>query len=119
MECTKTFWMNVILAIIFIMVSLFGLIGSGVEVLNFLRQLLTTATSIITAAHLYKSNKQSLRKLALLVNYCNIIMIICYFITMAYSQRSVFTGINFLIYLFVYITLIVPFAINLKALRNS
>ena len=119
MKFKKTFWMNVILAITFIFFSLFGLIGSGIEVFNFLARLFTLATSIITAVHLYKSNTQSLRNFSLFGNYCNIILLIGYLLTSAYSQPTVFTSMNFLIYLFVYIIIILPFAVNLKALRNS
>ena len=46
-------------------------------------------------------------------------MLIGYLLTSAYSQPTVFTSMNFLIYLFVYIIIILPFAVNLKALRNS
>lgn len=127
MNYKKIFWMNVLFAILWV---LFCLLSFATDIdyvehslthkiLTFLIQLFILATSIITATHLYKSNTKSLGKLAIFGNCCCIILTIGYLITITYFQPSILTSMNFLILLFVYSIFILPFAINIKTLRNS
>ena len=89
------------------------------KILSFLTQLLILITSIVTTTHLFKTNKTSLGKVAILANYSSVAVLIGYFLTTLYFQPPKFISMDFLYLLLFYGFVITPFAINLKVLRNS
>lgn len=128
MTYKKTFWMNVLFAILWVLFCLVFVATDAdyVEhslthkITSLFTQLFIFATLIVTAVHLYKSNKSSLTKLAVFSNYASISVTIGYLLYMLYFRHySYLLSIDFLILIFVYSLFITPFVINLKALRNS
>jgi hypothetical protein len=90
------------------------------KILSYVTQLFIFATSLLTAIHLYKSNKSSLTKLAVFSNYASISVTIGYLLYMLYFRHySYLLSIDFLILIFVYSLFITPFVINLKAPKAS
>ena len=127
MKFKKTFWMNVLFAILWV---LFCLLSFATDIdyveqtliyklLSLLTQLLILTTSLVTATHLFKTNKTSLGKLAIFANYSSVAVLIGYFLTTLYFQPSKLITMDFLYLLLFYGFIITPFVINLKALRNS
>ena len=127
MKFKKTFWMNVLFAILWV---LFCLISFATDIdylehtlkykiLSLLTQLLILITSIVTTTQLFKTNKTSLGKVAIFANYSSVAVLIGYFLTTLYFQPSILISIDFLYLLLFYGFVITPFAINLKVLRNS
>ena len=127
MKFKKTFWMNVMFAILWVLFCLlsFATDMDYVEhtliykLLSLLTQLLILITSIVTTTHLFKTNKTSLSKVAILANYSSVTVLIGYFLSTLYFQPSKLITIDFLYLLLFYGFIITPFVINLKALRNS
>jgi hypothetical protein len=128
MTYKKTFWMNVLFAILWVLGCLLSFAtdinyvehSQTYKILSLLTQLFIFATSIVTAVHLYKSNKSSSTKLAIFSNYSSISLTIGYLIYMLYFRDfSYLLSIDFLILIFVYSLFITPFVINLKALKPS
>ncbi len=122
----KTFWMNVLFAIAWVLFCL--LMSADIEyvehtltrkILTFLTMFFIFATLIVTAVHLCKSNTPLLRKLVIFANRFNIMLTIGYLIVIVFYRPSVLSSIDFLIALFVYGLFITPFAINLKAVKAS
>jgi hypothetical protein len=127
MKFKKTFWMNVLFAILWV---LFCLLSFATDIdyvehtliykfLSLFIQLLILTTSIVTAFRLFRTNKMSLCKLAILSNYSSVAVLIGYFLTSLYFQPSILISIDFLYLLLFYGFVITPFAINIKVLRNS
>ena len=123
----KIYWMNVLFAILWV---LFCLLSFATDIdyveqtliyklLSLLTQLLILTTTIVTAIRLFKTNKMSLGKVAILANYSSIAVLIGYFLTTLYFQPPKFISMDFLYLLLFYGFIITPFAINLKVLRNS
>ena len=127
MKFKKTFWMNVMFAILWVLFCLlsFATDMDYVEhtliykLLSLLTQLLILITSIVTTTHLFKTNKTSLSKVAIIANYSSVAVLIGYFLTTLYFQPSKLITMDFLYLLLFYGFIITPFVINLKALRNS
>jgi hypothetical protein len=126
MKFKKTFWMNVLFAILWV---LFCLLSFATDIdyvehslkyklLSLLTQLLILTTSIVTAILLFRTNKTSLGKIAILSNYSSVAVLIGYFLTTLYFQPSKLITMDFLYLLLFYELIITPFVINLKALRN-
>ena len=126
MNYKKVFWMNVVFAILWVLFCLlsFATDMDYVEhtlihkLLSLLTQLLILTTSIVTATHLFKTNKTSLGKVAIVANYSSVAVLIGYFLTTLYFQPSKLITMDFLYLLLFYGFIITPFVINLKALRN-
>ena len=127
MKFKKIFWMNVSFAILWV---LFCLLSFATDIdyvehtlkyklLSLLTQLLILTTSIVTAIHLFRTNKTSLGNEAIFANYSSVAVLIGYFLTTLYFQPSILISIDFLYLLLFYGFVITPFAINLKVLRNS
>jgi hypothetical protein len=123
----KIYWMNVLFAILWV---LFCLLSFATDIdyveqtliyklLSLLTQLLILTTTIVTAIRLFKTNKMSLGKVAILANYSSVAVLIGYFLTTLYFQPPKFISMDFLYLLLFYGFIITPFAINLKVLRNS
>jgi hypothetical protein len=127
MTYKKTFWMNLLFAILWVLLCLlsFATDIDYVEhtlthkILSLVTQLFIFATSIVTAVHLYKLNKSSSTKLAIFSNYSSISVAIGYLLISVYYQPSNLISMDFLYLLFFYSLFITPFVINLKALRKS
>ena len=127
MTYKKTFWMNVLFAIFWVLLCLlsFATDIDYVEhtlthkILSLVTQLFIFATFIVTAVHLYKTNKSSLTKLAVFTNYSSISVAIGYLLISVYYQPSNLISMDFLYLLFFYSLFITPFVVNLKALRKS
>ena len=123
----KILWMNVLFAILWLLFCLlsFATDMDYVEhtliykLLSLLTQLLILITSIVTTTHLFKTNKTSLSKVAIIANYSSVAFLIGYFLTTLYFQPPKFICMDFLYLLLFYGFIITPFVINLKALRNS
>jgi hypothetical protein len=125
MTYKKTFWMNLLFAILWVLGCLLSFATDidyvehslTYKMLSLLTQLFIFSTSIVTAVHLYKS---SLTKLAIFSNYSSISLTIGYLLYMLYFRDfSYLLSIDFLILIFVYSLFITPFVINLKALKAS
>jgi hypothetical protein len=127
MNYKKVFWMNVVFAILWV---LFCLLSFATDIdyvehtliyklLSLLIQLLILTTSIVTAIRLFRPNKMSLGKVAILANYSSVAVLIAYFLTTLYFQPTKFISMDFLYLLLFYGFIITPFVINLKALRNN
>ena len=126
MTFKKTFWMNILFA--FALVFLYFLSyatdidyiehTTRQKIISVLIQLSVLAVPIITAVHLYKSNWLLLRKLSLLGNYCGVFLTVLYLIAIVYHQPSIYRDEAFFIIVFVYVLFILPFVINLKAIRS-
>jgi hypothetical protein len=122
----KTFWMNVVFAIFWILfcIVFFATDMDYVEhtlthkILSLFTQLLILTTSIITAVHLFKLNKSSISKVILFANYASIAVLIGYLLIPLYYQPSKFISMDFLYLTFFYGLFIAPFVINLIALRS-
>ncbi len=127
MEFKKTFWMNFVGSIAWVLLCLlsFATDIDYVEhtlthkVISFVTQLLFLSTFVITAFHLYKSNTFLMRKLALFGNYFSVIATVLYLLAVVYYQPSMLISLNFLIVFSVYCIFILPFVINLKAVKAS
>lgn len=126
MTFKKTFWMNVLFAVAlaFLYFVSYATDIDYVEhttrqkIVSALIQLSVLAVPIITATHLYKSNSLLVRKLSLIGNYCGVVLTVLYLIAIVYHQPSMFFDIGFLIVVFAYVIFILPFVLNLKALRS-
>ena len=122
----KTFWMNLLFAIFWVLLCLLSFATDidyvehslTYKILSLLTQLFIFATSIFTAVHLYKTNKSLLTKLAVFTNYSSISMAIGYLLISVYYQPSKLISMDFLYLSFFYGLFITPFLINLKALRS-
>ena len=127
MKFKKTFWMNVSFAILWVLFCLLSFVTDidyvehtlKYKLLSLFIQLLILTTSIVTAIHLFRTNKTSLGKEAILANYSSVAVLIGYFLTTLYFQPSILISVDFLYLLLFYGFVITPFAINLKVLRNS
>ena len=127
MAFKKTFWMNILFAIAlaFLYFVSYATDIDYVEhtlqhkIISFCIQLAVLAVPIITAIHLYASKTLLLRKLALIGNYCGVVLTILYLLAIVYHQPSMFFDIGFLIVVFAYIVFLLPFVINLKVLKAS
>lgn len=123
----KTFWMNVIGAIAWVLFCLlsFATDIDYVEhtltdkVISFVTQLLFLTTFLITAFHLYKPNTLLMRKLASFSNYSSVTVTVLYLLTFLYYQPSKLFSLDFIIVFSVYCIFILPFVINLKAVKAS
>ena len=127
MTYKKTFWMNLLFAILWVLGCLLSFATDidyvehslTYKMFSLLTQLFIFATSIVTAVYLYKSNKSSLTKLTVFTNYASISVTIGYLLYMLYFHHySYLLSIDFLILIFVYSLFVTPFVINLKALRK-
>lgn len=125
MKFKKTFWMNVLFAILWV---LFCLLSFATDIdyvehtliyklLSLLTQLLILTTSIVTATHLFITDKTSPGKVAIVANYSSVAVLIGYFLTTLYFQPSILITMDFLYLLLFYVFLIVPFLINIKELK--
>jgi hypothetical protein len=127
MNFKKTFWMNVIGSIAWVLLCLlsFATDVDYVEhslthkAISFVTQLLFLTTFVITAFHLYKPNAFLIRKLALFGNYLCVIVTILYLLAIVYYQLSMLISIDFLFVVFLYCLFILPFIINIKAIKAS
>ena len=127
MKFKKTFWMNVSFAIFwaFFCLIFFATDMDYIEhslthkIWSLVTQLLIFTTSIVTAIHLYKKNKTLLGKVEIVANYSSIAVLIANLLNDMPHQPSTFINVGFWIFLLFYGFLIIPFVINLKALRNS
>ena len=127
MKLKKTFWMNVLFAILWVFFCLLSFATDidyvehtlTYKLLSLFIQLLILTTSIVTAIRLFRTNKMSLGKLAILSNYSSVALLIDYFLTSLYFQPSILISIDFVYLLLFYGFVITPFAINIKVLRNS
>ena len=127
MNFKKTFWMNIVGSIAWVLLCLlsFATDIDYVEhslthkVMSFVTQLLFLTTFVITAFHLYKTNALLIRKLALFGNYFSVIVTVLYLLAVVYYQPSMLISLNFLIVFSVYCIFILPFLINLKAVKAS
>ena len=127
MKFKKTFWMNVLFSILWV---LFCLLSFATDIdyvehtlkyklLSLLTQLLILTTSIVTATHLFKTDKTSLGKKAIFANYSSSAVLIGYFLTTLYFQPPKFISMDFLYLLLFYGFITTPFVINLKAFKNN
>lgn len=127
MTFKKTFWMNVLFAVAlaFLYFVSYATDIDYVEhttrqkIVSALIQLAVLSVPIITAIHLYKSNWLLLRKLSLLGNYCGVVLTVLYLIAIVYHQPSIYMDEAFFIIVFFYILFILPFVINLKAVKAN
>jgi hypothetical protein len=122
----KTFWMNVVFAIFWVLfcIVFFATDIDYVEhtltqkITSLFTQLFVFATSIVTAVHLFKLNKLSISKVIIFANYTSIVVLISYLLIPLFYQPSKFISMDFLYLSFFYGLFITPFLINLKALRS-
>jgi ABC-type transport system involved in cytochrome c biogenesis permease component len=127
MNKKKTFWMNVLFAILWVLFCLifFATDIDYVEhtlihkILSLGTQLLIFTTSIVTAIHLYKTNKILLGKVVIFANYSSVAVLIANLLNDTSDNWSAFISLGFWILLLFYSFLIAPFVINLKVLRNN
>jgi ABC-type transport system involved in cytochrome c biogenesis permease component len=127
MKQKKTFWMNVLFAILWVLFCLifFATDIDYVEhtlihkILSLGTQLLIFTTSIVTAIHLYKTNKILLGKVVIFANYSSVAVLIANLLNDTSDNWSAFISLGFWILLLFYSFLIAPFVINLKVLRNN
>jgi ABC-type transport system involved in cytochrome c biogenesis permease component len=127
MNQKKTFWMNVLFAILWVLFCLifFATDIDYVEhtlihkILSLGTQLLIFTTSIVTAIHLYKTNKILLGKVVIFANYSSVAVLIANLLNDTSDNWSAFISLGFWILLLFYSFLIAPFVINLKVLRNN
>ena len=118
----KTFWMNVAIAIAWVLLCLLGNITdidyekhSNVHnAITIFVQLSILATLIVTATHLLKL---TLQKFALFSNYLSIILTIISLINTFYYQPSLLAGNELIFMVCAYGIFILPFIINLRVLR--
>jgi|688.fasta_scaffold889986_1 hypothetical protein len=123
MKFKKIFWMNLSFAIFwaFFCLIFFATDMDYVEhslshkIWSLVTQLLIFTTSIVTAIHLYKTNKTLLGKVVIVANYSSIAVLIANLLNDMPHQPSTFINIGFWIVLLFYGFLIAPFVINLKA----
>ena len=106
MAYKKTFWMNVLFAIFWV---LFCLLSFAIDIdyvehtlthkiLSLVTELFIFSTLILTSVHLYKLNKSSLCKLAFFANYSSISVTIGSLIYILYIEHlSFILSIDFLI----------------------
>jgi hypothetical protein len=80
-------------------------------------QLFILSTSIITAAHLYKSNKSLVRRFSLFANYSCVITAIFSLLFTIYHQPSIVISFEFLVIAFIYCVFTLPFILNIKAIK--
>lgn len=127
MNNKKTFWMNVFFAIAWALLCLL-LFATDIDyvertvthnILIALVQLFIVAVPIITAIFLCKPANIFVRKLALLGNYGCAFGIIFLLLATVYKQPSVVMRTDFLFVFLFYFFVIIPFVINLKAIRAS
>ena len=127
MNFKKTFWMDVVgsLAWVFLCLLSFATDIDYVEhtllhnVISTLTQLLILVTLVITAFYLYKPNTLLMRNMALFGNYFSAIVSVFYLIAIMFYQLPSLISIDFLIVFTLYCLFILPFVINLKALKAS
>lgn len=123
----KTFWMNILFAsaLAFLYFVSYVTDIDYVEhtlthkIISFSIQLAVIAVPIITAIHLYVSNNSLIRRLALIGNYCGVVLTIFYLLAIIFQQPKMFMDEGFFIIVFAYVIFIFPFVINLKALKAS
>jgi hypothetical protein len=89
------------------------------KILSLGTQLLIFTTSIVTAIHLYKTNKILLGKVVIFANYSSVAVLIANLLNDTSDNWSAFISLGFWILLLFYSFLIAPFVINLKVLRNN
>jgi hypothetical protein len=121
----KTFWMNVIGSLGWLILSPILLRNRLAEVgvikhltLYLFLNLCVIAMPIITALSLYFSGNQLLRKLGLFANYCGIISVIAYIFALAVYYPSVYASFDVIAVFITMLMFAVPCLINLKALRK-
>ena len=125
MTYKKTFWMNVLFAIAWVLLCLLSFATDIDYVEHTLTYKLFTAfiqlfifsTLIITVVHLYKSNKSLVRKFAFLSNYSCVIGTILSLLFTIYHQPSIVISFEFLIIVFIYCVFTLPFILNIKAIK--
>lgn len=90
------------------------------KIINYTTQLLLSLIFVTTAIHLHKPTVL-LRKLALFGNYgcVTVTVAVLYKTSMGYFQASNLISIDFLIVISFYCLFILPFLINIKALKAS
>jgi tryptophan-rich sensory protein len=124
MKYKKTFWMNVVIAIVWTLLCLFGNItdidyekhSNAQNAIRVFVQLFILATLIVTAIHLLKLK---LQKFVLFSNYLSIILTIISLITTFYYQPSLLAGNELLFMICAYGIFIAPFVVNLEFLRRG
>ena len=124
MNYKKTFWMNVIFAITWVLLCLLSFaIDIDYEDYTLIKKLLTAlmqlfifSTSIITAIHLYKSNNSLVSKIALFSNYSCVITTILILLFIAYLQQPIIS-FEFLVIIFIYCVFMIPFLLNIKVIK--
>jgi hypothetical protein len=124
MNYKKTFWMNVIFAITWVLLCLLSFaIDIDYEDYTLIKKLLTAlmqlfifSTSIITANHLYKSNNSLVSKIALFSNYSCVITTILILLFIAYLQQPIIS-FEFLVIIFIYCVFMIPFLLNIKVIK--
>ena len=125
MSYKKTFWMNVVGAIGWLVLSALTLWLNSVEqttkhmIISAILYLCVIATPTFTALYLYHQNKPLLRNLALFGNYCGIAGAICYVLSVLYLYPTIIMSFEVLAIAFVFLVFAVPCSINLKAIKAS
>jgi hypothetical protein len=123
----KTFWMNVFL---FISLPFLYYISYATDIdyvehttrqkiFTVLAQIFFLLVPVITAIHLYKSNWALVRKLALICNYIVIVSTILFLIFAVYQQPLAYMDTVLLLVVLMYVIFLLPFAINIKAIKAS
>lgn len=122
----KTFWMNVFFAIAWVLFCLLSFATdidyveytATYKLISTFIQLFILVVPIITAILLCKPKKPLLRKFALLGNYCCSIGIIALILRIIYEQPSAVVSTELLFVFLFYFLFIIPFVINLKAIKS-
>lgn len=125
MTYKKTFWMNVFFVIAWVLLCLLSFATDidyvehtlTYKIFTAFVQLFILSTSIITAVHLYKSNKSLVRKFVLFSNYSCVIGTILSLLFTIYHQPSIVISFEFLIIVFIYCVFTLPFVLNIKAIK--
>lgn len=126
MNFKKTFWLNVLSAISWVLLCLlsFATDIDYVEhtlthkIISYGIQLCVLVNLIVTACYIYNPNK-FLRKLALFGNYCGVIGTVLYVLLLAYKHPSTIISFDFIAVLIIFCLFALPCLINLKAVKAS
>jgi uncharacterized membrane protein YvlD (DUF360 family) len=125
MKFKKTFWMNVISAIVWtglswVMLSIYSS-EHGLEN-NFdvvvLQYFCIVAAPVVTALAIYYTNKKSLRNLALFANYAALVCCVLISILYFYMNPNILLSWDLLAIPFTFLIFGLPAVINLKTLKK-
>jgi hypothetical protein len=120
----KTFWMNVVGVVGWVLISALALYLSSIEhttkhlIISALLHLCVLATPTVTAIYLYSNSNKLLDKLALIGNYCGVIGATCYVLFVAYKYPTVFVSFEVVGVIFVFLIFTIPCLINLQVLKK-